>query len=123
MKRLNPEANKELTLLAIKLSGAEKFKAIAPSIVYIPGEDIINIKGDHEPLVMHACKPAKLVDSLSNRKEGGRQYELNNIWKQHCGIIFVHTPESLFCSKCFIEFDGSLYKKLSIIRAAGALKL
>jgi len=124
MKRLNPEAAKELTVLAVTISGKDQFKSIAPSIVYIPSESITNVKGELEPMVMHVCKPAKLVEALTSRKEnGGREFDVPAIWKKHCGLIFVHTPTSLFCSKCFIEFDGLLYKKLAIIQAAGTLKL
>ena len=124
MKHLNPKAAKELTVLAVNISGKDKYKSIAPSIVYFPSESITNVKGELEPMAMHICKPAKLVEALTSRKEnGGREFDIPAIWKKYCGLIFVHTPTSLFCSKCFIEFDGLLYKKLTIIRAAGTLKL
>jgi hypothetical protein len=124
MKRLNPEANKELTITAVNLSGKDIYKSIAPSIVYIPSEQITNVKGQLEPMVMHVCKPAKLVEALTNRKaNSGREFDIPTIWKKYCGLIFVHTPTALFCSKCFTEFDGQLYKKLTIINAAGTLKL
>jgi len=124
MKRLNPEAAKELTVIAVTISGKDQYKSIAPSIVFIPSEQITNVKGQLEPMVMHVCKPAKLVEALQSRKENsGREFDISAIWKKHCGLIFVHTPESLFCSKCFIQFDGALYKKLTIIATAGKLKL
>lgn len=124
MKRLNPDAAKELTVLAVTISGKDHYKSIGTGIVYVPHESITNVKGELEPMVLHMCKPAKLVEALTSRKpNSGREFEIPNIWKQYCGLIFVHTPTSLFCSKCFIEFDGLLYKKLTIIRAAGTLKL
>jgi len=124
MKRLNPDAQKELTVLAVKLSGTEQYKAIGPSIVFIPNEQIVNVKGEMEPLVLHVCRAAKLLAALNDRKDkNGRQYDLFNIWKQHCGIIFPFSPQVMFCSKCFGEFDGKLYKMLSVIAAAGKLVL
>lgn len=123
MKQLNPDAQKELTVLAVTLSGADRFKAIGPSIVYLPTEAIISLKGGVEPLVFHVCRAAKLLTALKARVYGGREYELLNIWKQHCGIIFPVSSKVLFCSKCFYEFDGKLYTMLTVFTAAGKLTL
>ena len=124
MKRSNPDAEKELTVLAINLSGIDYFKPIDPGIVYIPSESIKGVDGKLEVMCMHICKPAKFITALKEARTGqGRHYEINHIWKQHCGIIFPCSTKVMFCSKCFIEFDGSLYSKLAIIGAAGKLKL
>lgn len=124
MRSNNPEAEKHLTALAVKISGPDTYKAIAPCIVYLPHSKITNVHGQLEPMSLHMCKPAKLVDMLSNRKEnGGREWDVEAIWKNHCGIIFPHTPEAMFCARCFKEFSGELYKKLVIIQSAGKLKL
>lgn len=123
-RSITPEAEKNLTSLAVKLSGPDEYKAIAPGIVFLPNVIITNIRGNPEPKAMHLCKPAKLVDLLTNRKEnGGREWDIDAIWNQYAGIIFPHTKDSLFCSRCFKEFRGDLYKKLAIIQAAGKLKI
>ena len=124
MKRSNPEAEKELTVLAVNISGIEFFKPIAPGIVYIPSESIQGVDGKLEAMCMHICKPAKFITALNEARNGqGRHYELNYIWKQNCGIIFPCSTKVMFCSKCFIEFDGTLYTKLAILGAAGKLNL
>jgi len=123
MKRLNPEAIKELTVKAVNISGTDIFKALAPAIVYLPKESIINIKGKQEPLVLHICKPARLLEALKANKSESRASDLTSIWKVQCGIIFPFSKELMFCSKCFSEFDGTLYCKLALIRAAETLKL
>ena len=124
MKRSNPDAEKELTVLAINLSGLEFYRPIAPGIVYIPTEHIQGVDGKSEAMCMHICKPAKFISALEDARKGqGRFYEINYLWKQHCGIIFPCSTKVMFCSKCFIEFDGSLYTKLAILGAAGKLKL
>lgn len=123
MKRLNPEANKDLTVKAIILSGDQvAFKAIEPCIVLLPNIKIQNIQGKPEPLVFHICKPAKLVTALSDSNVQA-EYEIIDIWKKTCGILFTHTADSMFCSTCMKEYDGSLYKKLAVVMAAGKLKL
>ena len=124
MKRSNPEAEKELTVLAIEISGKDFYKPIAPCIVYIPSQSIQGVDGKLEAMCMHICKPAKFITKLKEARTGqGRGYEIDHIWKQNCGIIFPATTKVMFCSKCFIEFDGSLYSKLAIIKVAGKLNL
>jgi hypothetical protein len=124
MRSKNPEAEKSLTTLAVKLSGSDIFKAIAPGIVYLPNVLIQNVHGQPEPKSLHLCKPAKLVEALTNRKEnGGREWDTDAIWNQYCGIIFPYTTDSMFCARCFKEFRGDLYKKLAIIQIASTGKL
>ena len=123
MKHLNPEANKDLTVKAIKLSGDQViFKAIEPCIVLLPTVKVQNIHNKLEPLVFHICKPAKLVTALSNI-DVLAEYAVIDVWKKMCGILFTYSSESMFCSNCMKEYDGSLYKKLTIIMSAGKLKL
>jgi hypothetical protein len=124
VKRSNPEAEKELTILAINISGVDVYKPIAPGIVYIPTESIQGIDGKKEPMCMHICKPAKFITKLREARTGqGVGYEINYIWKQNCGIIFSTGAKVMHCSKCFIEFDESLYSKLTILGMAGKLNL
>lgn len=124
MKRCNPEAEKELTILAVNLSGLDFYKPIAPGIVYLPSEHIQGVDGKNEAMCLHICTPAKLITVLETaRIKQGRYYTINFLWKKYCGIIFPCPTKVMFCSKCFTEFDSSLYSKLAILKVAGKLNL